>query len=125
MPLPIGSFGSHSPLIWRSWLANRTSLGVVAAEDELEAAVRNQRLAHVCLLCCGDDRLAELAHLASESRRHADFTGSLAGEDVVAFIEDEDVLQRFARRIRVLPEQQNRLEEEEAEEALLILTEAL
>src|ERR1043166_5371617 len=76
--------------------------GVVAAEDEFEPAVRDQTLAHVGLLCCGDDRFAELAYLACEARRDADFSGSLAWEDVVSFVEDEDVLELLAWRAAVL-----------------------
>src|SRR5207248_7120394 len=68
----------------------RDVLGVVAAKDEFEPAVRDQRFTHIALLCCGDDRFAVLAHLTRQPSRHADFAEALAREDVVRLIEDEE-----------------------------------
>src|ERR1041385_3464677 len=71
-------------------------LGVVAAEDEFEAAVRDEAFAHVGLLRCRDDCFAVLAYLAGESCRYADFAQAFTWEDVVSFVEHEEVLELLA-----------------------------
>src|SRR5207244_8264398 len=60
-----------------------------------------------------------------ESCRHADFSQAFSREDVVSFVEHEEVLELLARSRCVLALEQHGLEKEEAEESLLIVAEAL
>src|SRR5438067_4132127 len=66
-------------------------LGVVATEYEFEPTVRDEAFAHVGLLRCCDDCFAVLAYLARESCRYADFAWAFAWENVVSFVEHEEV----------------------------------
>ena len=77
------------------------------------------------MLCGGDDGFTLLAYFSCESCGHADFAEPFAGEDVVSLVEDEDVLQLFARGIAVLAQEQHGVEEEKTEEALLVVAKSV
>src|SRR6185369_9709054 len=124
-PGPQGQFWEPLGFHLQELTRERDIARVVAAENEFETAVRDEALAYVCLLRCGDDRFTVLAHFAGESCRHAHLAGPLTGEHIVAFIKDQDVLELLARRTRVLAQQQHGLQEEEAKEALLVVPESL
>lgn len=56
-----------------------------------------------------------------QPRGHAYFAESFSWEDVVCFVEDDEVLEVFSWDGRVLAQQKDRLEEEQTEESLLVL----